>query len=157
MTCHVPGCGRVALCKLPSGQQVCDPHYGRWRRHGDVQADVPVKPKPPARPRPRCSSCGRTVRWVWAERCPACNASRRESLDALVSVPLGTEREWAGLVWVKVAQPGQWIPRALHVWLTVHGRDMPGGHVLLHVDGNRMNDDPTNLRLIWQGGPRAVA
>jgi len=35
-TCTVPGCQRPYLAK-----GMCDPHYRRFRRHGDVMADVP--------------------------------------------------------------------------------------------------------------------
>lgn len=41
-TCSVPGCDRQAYCRT-----WCSGHYDRWRAHGDVQADVPIRSHKP--------------------------------------------------------------------------------------------------------------
>jgi hypothetical protein len=42
-TCSVPICDRPGHIR-----GFCDPHYLRLRRHGDVMADVPLRPPPPS-------------------------------------------------------------------------------------------------------------
>lgn len=44
--CSVAGCARPARYVA---RQLCSPHYARWLRHGDVQADKPVQPAVPER------------------------------------------------------------------------------------------------------------
>jgi len=38
--CEVPGCGRKHVT-----HGWCRTHLERWKRHGDVQADIPVRPR----------------------------------------------------------------------------------------------------------------
>lgn len=48
--------------------------------------------------------------------------------------------------WVKVAEPNVWKPRAVVVWEAANG-PVPKGHVVHHVDRNRLNEDLANLEL----------
>lgn len=68
-------------------------------------------------------------------------------------VPIGTERTGPdGYVRVKVTEDytnnlmERWRPRSHIVWERVHG-PIPDGFVVMHVDGDRANDDPDNLAL----------
>lgn len=165
MTCHVPGCGRPTLCQLPDGQPVCDPHYGRWRRTGDVQAHRPIRPKAPPSPA-RCRGCGRDTRRRDRNWCSTdCRLDHTAPEDVTAAdepyapvkgpayslspdhEPVGSLRVACGVVFVKVAV-GLWRPRAAIVWELVHGRNIPLSYVIEHVDGDRLNDDPGNLRLV---------
>lgn len=47
-TCSVDGCGRSIKNKT---HKLCDPHYKRYWRNGDVQAHIPI-PEPRKAPRP---------------------------------------------------------------------------------------------------------
>lgn len=46
--------------------------------------------------------------------------------------------------WVKVDEPNVWRPRAIVVWESANG-PVPAGHVVHHIDGDPLNDEPTNL------------
>lgn len=54
-TCSVPGCGRKFRAR-----GWCGSHWNRWKKTGDIQADVPFGK---LRPKPTCSEagCGRPV------------------------------------------------------------------------------------------------
>lgn len=154
MTCHVPGCDADMRCRLPDGEPVCATHYGRWRRTGDVQADVPVTPKAPPNPT-RCKGCGaktrrRALNWC-STACRLSHETGRHIGPRLTIAPghepVGSLRVACGVVFVKVAV-GLWRPRAAVVWELVHGRDVPLSYVVEHVDGDRLNDDPGNLRIV---------
>lgn len=66
--------------------------------------------------------------------------------------PIGTEViRQDGLVWIKVHdKPGphnvvkRWIQRSLKVWLE-NGRELKDNEVLIHLDGDSLNDDISNL------------
>lgn len=53
--------------------------------------------------------------------------------------------------WIKVRDDGQrskrWMPYARHVWESFHG-SVPPGFLVVHADGDTMNDDPKNLLLV---------
>jgi len=51
---------------------------------------------------------------------------------------------------VKVAH-GLWRLRSVVVWEKKHNRTLLAGHVVLHKDGNSLNDAPQNLTLISRG------
>lgn len=58
---------------------------------------------------------------------------------------VGDEREDKdGYVWVKVAEPSEWVAKH-HI---VFGEDVPTGHKLIFIDGNKYNFERENLRLI---------
>lgn len=55
-TCSVDGCDKPLRAR-----GWCQPHWARWRVHGDVQADIPISRKRPSRP---CAvaDCGRAAK-----------------------------------------------------------------------------------------------
>lgn len=64
------------------------------------------------------------------------------------AVPVGTESDATkgGYVKVKVADPDVWRLRSHIVWEETHGRAIPNGWIIRHLDGNPKNDDPGNLK-----------
>ena len=42
---------------------------------------------------------------------------------------------------------GRWISLAQYLWAHTHGRKVPPGHIIVHLDGDAMNDDLSNLAL----------
>lgn len=70
-------------------------------------------------------------------------------------LPIGTEvLRTDGYVWVKVNDnPGphniakRWMSRSNLVWKKTYG-DVPRGMNILHLDGDRTNDDITNLEIV---------
>ena len=67
-------------------------------------------------------------------------------------VPVGTERVRDGVVYVKVRNPSAWRRRSVLVWRRVHGRPPPKGWVIVHLDGDGLNDDPSNLQAMPRSG-----
>jgi hypothetical protein len=68
-------------------------------------------------------------------------------------VPVGTESVLADKsgslrVWVKIAEPGKWAPRAQLVWEAENGQKIPEGHVVHHVNRVSTDDAPGNLMLL---------
>lgn len=64
------------------------------------------------------------------------------------TVPVGTEAVANGWVKVKVAEPDTWRNKAHLVWEEHHGRPLPKGMLLLHLDCDFTNNNITNLSLI---------
>ena len=63
-------------------------------------------------------------------------------------LPVGTEKvKDDGYVWVKLADPRTWKQKHRVIWEETHG-PVPDGHVLLFVDGNKLNITLDNLLLI---------
>lgn len=69
-------------------------------------------------------------------------------------VPVGTERVRqrkhrtdAPRVWVKIADPNVWEPRAVVVWRDA-GRTVPTGSVIHHVNDNSLDDRLENLTVL---------
>lgn len=59
--------------------------------------------------------------------------------------PIGTEtKDKYGYVWVKIAEPKQWRQKH-HI---AYGEEVPTGHKVIFVDGNKYNFERENLRLI---------
>lgn len=60
--------------------------------------------------------------------------------------PIGSESVQEGYVWVKVAEPNEWIKKHHLIWTKVNGT-IPDGYVLRFADGNKMNVTLDNLFL----------
>jgi len=64
-------------------------------------------------------------------------------------LPVGsvTIRNRSGVrrAFVKVGEPNKWRERAKVVWEGHHGRRLPRGLVIHHIDRDPLNDDPSNL------------
>ena len=55
---------------------------------------------------------------------------------------------------IKIAdnrRPGDWIPYARYVWQQAKG-PIPAGRLVVHIDGDTLNDDAGNLRLLDRAG-----
>lgn len=63
-------------------------------------------------------------------------------------VPVGTESAATkgGYIKVKVAEPNVWRLRSHLVWEKTHGKPLPEGWIVRHLDGDPANDHPDNLR-----------
>ena len=43
--------------------------------------------------------------------------------------------------------------RHIVVWLMFHGWSSPEGYKIIHLDGNKLNDNPDNLALVYAANP----
>ena len=48
--------------------------------------------------------------------------------------------------WIKIGEPNIWKLRAVAVWESSNGRELPSGYVVHHKDRNKLNDHPSNLQ-----------
>lgn len=66
--------------------------------------------------------------------------------------PVGSERIDAkdGYVLIKTAEPNIYRPKHKVIWEAAHG-PVPKGHVITFIDGNKLNLEICNLRLITKG------
>lgn len=71
------------------------------------------------------------------------------------AVPVGTEKESKGYVWVKVAElpskpqlKDNWVPKQKAVWERTRGLKLPKGFNVLFCDGDARNFDPANLKAV---------
>ena len=64
------------------------------------------------------------------------------------TLPVGTELIKAdGYIWVKVADPNKWRQKHRIIWEDANG-EIPDKHIILFADGNRLNTELDNLRLV---------
>jgi hypothetical protein len=72
------------------------------------------------------------------------------------SIRLRRRRRASGRVYevrfikAKFKGPNRWIPLAKHTWEQMHG-PIPEGMRVVHADGNTLNDNPSNYRLMTAG------
>ncbi|MDD3393932.1 MAG: HNH endonuclease signature motif containing protein [Anaerotignum sp.] len=65
--------------------------------------------------------------------------------------PVGSERvSKDGYIEIKVAEPKKWRLKHNVVWESTHGK-IPRDHVVIFLDGNKLNVDIENLKLISRG------
>lgn len=65
--------------------------------------------------------------------------------------PVGSERiNVDGYIEIKVAEPKKWRLKHNMIYEQHHG-EIPKGHVVVFLDGNKMNLEPDNLKLISRG------
>lgn len=63
-------------------------------------------------------------------------------------LPVGSEcTRQEGYVWIKMAEPNRWRMRTRVIWERHYGA-IPKGHVIIHKDGNKANDELDNLMMI---------
>jgi hypothetical protein len=53
--------------------------------------------------------------------------------------------------WIKIAEPDEWMTRAVWAWEQAGGPSVPPGFLIHHINGNSLDDRPTNLALILRG------
>lgn len=74
-------------------------------------------------------------------RCGALDAAKARTL------PVGTVRDRSeGTLYVKT-ESGEWVPQSVVNWEAENGK-LPDGCTLIHLDGDRKNNDPSNLAVI---------
>lgn len=62
--------------------------------------------------------------------------------------PVGSERiNVEGYIEIKVAEPNKWEYKHVEIWESVNGK-VPKSHVVIFLDGDRLNTDISNLKLI---------
>lgn len=59
-----------------------------------------------------------------------------------------------GYVLIKVAEPNVWRQKHRVVWEQANGKKIPKGHVVIFLDGDKLNLDPDNLMCISQAEHR---
>jgi hypothetical protein len=67
------------------------------------------------------------------------------------SVTVRQSRGDSERAWVKVAEPNEWMPRAVWVWIQ-HAGPVPAGFIVHHIDEDTLNDDITNLACVIRAG-----
>lgn len=75
----------------------------------------------------------------------------RKGEQSMNHKPVGSERvDKDGYVLIKTAEPNVYRPKHKVIWEAAHG-PVPQGHVITFIDGNKLNLDISNLRLITKG------
>lgn len=65
--------------------------------------------------------------------------------------PIGSLQEKKGYVQVKVAEPNKWMQYQRYVWEQNHPGESAEGMVVIFMDGNSRNFDPSNLERVSRG------
>ncbi len=66
-------------------------------------------------------------------------------------LPVGAERVKRGRILVKTGDPSVWKARCRVVWESIHG-PIPAGYIVVHKNGDRLDDRPENLELTTRAG-----
>ena len=159
--CAVRSCSALA-----SERGWCHGHYLRWVRLGDVQEDRPLSRQVNS----MCDVDGCTRLAVARGMCPAHASRKRKWGDVRADQPI---REVAGGGYVHHGYRVVPVPRKLRhltngespylehrlVMAQVLGRPLTDNESVHHKDGNRLNNDPSNLELWsrWQPSGQRVA
>lgn len=61
--------------------------------------------------------------------------------------PIGSERIVDGYKVIKIKDPSVWVYKAKYIWELNYG-EIPKGHCIIRLDGNKLNDNIENLRII---------
>ena len=65
--------------------------------------------------------------------------------------PIGSLQVKKGYVQIKIAEPNQWMQYQRYVWEQHHPGESAKGMVVLFMDGNSRNFDPSNLERVSRG------
>lgn len=65
--------------------------------------------------------------------------------------PIGSLQEKKGYVQVKVAEPNTWMQYQRYVWEQHHPGESAKGMIVLFMDGNTRNFEPSNLERVSRG------
>jgi hypothetical protein len=155
--CAAEGCERRAVTR-----GWCHGHYLRWSRTGDIKSHAPL-----ARPlRDVCSveDCERGAHS--AGMCRSHYERQRKHGDPMAGKPLRTVSGDGsishGYLWVSVppekhhlVPPGRRADFEHRIVMAeILGRPLSTDEVVHHVDGNRLNNDPSNLELWSTAQPK---
>lgn len=150
-TCSVDGCERPSRCR-----GWCGTHYGRWRVHGDVQADKPIVTKKP-RGEKLCKVDGCDRLFIARGWCSAHYARWRRYGDPQGEREIepkaskGSGSTYKGYRRVQV--DGEHIYEHRAVMEEMIGRPLRDGENVHHVNGRRADNRPENLELWVTGQP----
>ena len=65
--------------------------------------------------------------------------------------PVGSLQETKGYVRIKIAEPNQWMQYQRYVWEQHHPGESAKGMVVIFMDGNSRNFEPSNLERVSRG------
>lgn len=65
--------------------------------------------------------------------------------------PVGSLQEKKGYVRIKVAEPNKWMQYQRYIWEQTHQGESAEGMVVIFLDGNNRNFDPSNLERVTRG------
>ena len=65
--------------------------------------------------------------------------------------PIGSLQEKKGYVQIKIGEPNQWMQYQRYVWEQNHPGESAEGMVVIFMDGNSRNFDPSNLERVSRG------
>ena len=65
--------------------------------------------------------------------------------------PIGSLQEKKGYVQIKIAEPNKWMQYQRYVWEQHHPGESAEGMVVIFMDGNSRNFDPSNLERVSRG------
>ena len=148
--CSFEGCGRDAVC-----HEMCDKHYRRVLKHGDVNH---VRPDLKPQPRP-CVICGKIFTPPKRHGATHCSKSctAKEPHNIVRCSVMG--KEYATEIGIALRDRGEgktyrkYMNRHEHrvVAESILGRPLVKGEVIHHKDGKKRNNSPDNISITTQG------
>ncbi len=63
------------------------------------------------------------------------------------NLPIGSERENKGYIFIKIAEPNVWIEKHRYIYENIHGK-IPNGYKVIFADKNKRNFSEENLILV---------
>lgn len=85
------------------------------------------------------------------------NANHRRGEKHHRHKPVGSLQEKKGYVQIKIAEPNQWMQYQRYVWERHHQGESVEGMVVIFMDGNSRNFDPSNLERVSRGELNVMA
>lgn len=127
----------------------CNKHYTRWYKHGDPTIVLPNTPPPPRQPNTTgCSIPGCPKKHASRGWCNKHYQSFRTYGNPLKSKTYNRGNGWIGDDGYKVISVnGKAIRENRHVMQEFLGRTLEPWETVHHIDGNKLNNDISNLQL----------
>ena len=120
------------------GIEVTEKQMQAYRKNHSIKSGVDAKFKKGNIPWIKGRKMGRT----WKT-----SSQFKPGREAQNKAPIGAERPNDGYIKVKIGQPDIWVMKHRLVWEAANG-PIPEGHIIIHLDGNGMNNDISNLGII---------